>query len=85
MEVGFDKNDQFQHLNIDPGDIKSEHQQTGILYVATSHSKTIGNMTQETPHPKTSALYWADLAISINRAVPPRKNKIHKVTKGSTT
>jgi hypothetical protein len=34
FEAGFDRNDQNQHLIIDPGDIKSEQQQPGILYVA---------------------------------------------------
>ncbi len=56
MEAGFVKNDQFQHLIIDPGDIKSEQQQPGILYVATSGAKTI-DMTQKTPQTKMSALY----------------------------
>jgi len=46
MEAGFDMNDQFQHLIIDPGDTKSEPQQPGILYVATSRAKTIEHMTQ---------------------------------------
>jgi hypothetical protein len=58
FKAGFDKNDQFQHLIIDPGDIKSKEQQSGLLYVATSGVKPIGDMTQDVPHPKTSALYW---------------------------
>jgi len=69
MEAGFDKNDQFQHLIIDPGDIKSEQQQPGILYVATSHAKTIEHMTQETPQTKMSALYWTGGGMSINRVI----------------
>jgi hypothetical protein len=56
MEAGFDKNDQFQHLIIDPGDIKSEQQQPGFLYVTTSHAKTIGEITSDMKHPKTSAI-----------------------------
>ena len=67
MEAGFDKTDQFQRLIIDPGDIKTEQQQPGILYVATSRAKTIGDMAIDTPHPKTSALYWTGTGISINR------------------
>ncbi len=39
FEAGFDKNDQFQHLIINPGDIKTEQQQPGIFYVAMSHAK----------------------------------------------
>ncbi len=54
MEKGFTKNNQFPHLIIDPGDIKSEQQQPGILYVATSRAKTIEHMTQETPQAKMS-------------------------------
>jgi ATP-dependent exoDNAse (exonuclease V), alpha subunit - helicase superfamily I member len=69
MEAGFDKNDQFQHLIIDPGDIKSEQQQPGILYVATSRAKTIEHMTQETPQTKMSALYWTGGGMSINRVI----------------
>ena len=57
MEAGFDKKDQFQHLIINPGDIKSEQQQPGILYVATSCAKTIGDMTQDSTQTKMSALY----------------------------
>ena len=69
MEAGFDKNDQFQHLIIDPGDIKSEQQQPGILYVATSRAKIIEHMTQETPQTKMSALYWTGGGMSINRVI----------------
>ena len=69
FEAGFDKNDQFQHLIIDPGDIKSEQQQPGLLYVATSRVKTIGDMTQDVPHPKNSALYWTGSGMSINRVM----------------
>jgi predicted glutamine amidotransferase len=69
MEAGFDKNDQFQHLIIDPGDIKSEQQQPGILYVATSRAKTIGDTTQDTTQTKMSALYWTGGGMSINRVI----------------
>jgi hypothetical protein len=57
FEAGFDRNDQFQHLIINPGDIKSEQQQPGILYVAMSHAKTMGDMTNDTPNPRNSAVY----------------------------
>ena len=60
FEAGFDENDQFQHLIIDPGDIKSEQQQPGLLYIATSRVKTIGDMTHDLPHPQEqcSLLDW---------------------------
>jgi hypothetical protein len=61
-----DKTNQFQQLIIDPEDIKTKQQQPGILYVATSCAKTIGDMTLDTPHPKASALYWTGTGISIN-------------------
>jgi hypothetical protein len=67
--TGFDKRDQFQHSIINPGNIKSEQQQPGLLYVATSHVKTIGDMTQDVPHPKTSALYWTGSGMSVNRVM----------------
>jgi hypothetical protein len=69
FEAGFDKKDQFQHLIIDTGDIKSKQQQPGLLYIATSHVKTIGDTTQDVPHPKTSALYWTGSGMSINRVM----------------
>jgi hypothetical protein len=58
-KAGFDENDQFQR----------EQQQLGILYVATSSAKMIGDMMQETPQPKTSALYWTGSGLSINRVI----------------
>ncbi len=69
FEAGFDEKDQFQHLIIDPGDIKSKQQQPRLLYVATSCVKTIGDMTQDVPHPKTSALYWTGSGMSVNRVI----------------
>jgi hypothetical protein len=69
FEAGFDEKDQFQHLIIDPGDIKSEQQQPGLLYVATSCVKTIGDKTQDVPHPKTSTLYWTGYGMSVNRVL----------------
>jgi hypothetical protein len=62
MEAGFDKNDQFRHLIIDPGDIKSKQQQPEILYVASSCAKTIEDTARETTHTKMSALldWWGN-------------------------
>jgi hypothetical protein len=38
-------------------------------HVNTSHVKTIGDMTQDVPHPKTSALYWTGSGMSVNRVL----------------
>ncbi len=69
FKAGFDKKVQFQHLIIDPSDIKSEQEEPGLLYIATIRVKTIGDMTQDVPHPKTSALYWTGSGISFNRVM----------------
>jgi hypothetical protein len=89
FESGFDKNDQFQHLIVNPGDIKSAQQQPGILYVAMSCAKTIGDMTNGTPNPRNSAVYWTGSGMSKNRVLHgstkktniytrPRKGKLPK-------
>jgi hypothetical protein len=67
FEAGFDRNDQFQHLVIDPGNIKSEQQQSGILYVAMSRAKTMGDMINDMPNPRNSAVYWTGCGMSKNR------------------
>jgi hypothetical protein len=65
-------------LIIDPGDIKSEQKQPGILYVAMSHAKTIGDMTNDTPNPRNSAVYWTDSGMSKNRVLHgSTKKQIH--------
>ncbi len=69
FEARFDRNDQFQHLIINPGDIKSEQQQPGILYVAMSHAKMMGDMTNDTPNLKNSAVYLTGCGMSKNRAL----------------
>jgi hypothetical protein len=33
FEAGFDENDQFNHLIVDPGDLTTKQQNPGILYV----------------------------------------------------
>jgi hypothetical protein len=40
FKAGFDPNDQFKHLNVDPGDLTTEQQK--ILYAAMSHAKNNG-------------------------------------------
>jgi hypothetical protein len=59
------------YLIIDPGDIKSEHQQQqpGSLSIATSRAQTIGEITPDMKHPKTSTIYWTGLGMSINRVI----------------
>jgi hypothetical protein len=65
-------------LIIDPGDIKSEQQQPGILYVAMSHAKTIGDMTNDTPNPRNSAVYWTGSGMSKIRVLhSSTKKQIH--------
>jgi hypothetical protein len=78
FEAGFDRNDQFQHLIIDPGDIKSEQQQPGILNVAMSCAKTMGDMTNDTPNPRNSAVCWTGCGMSKNRVLHgSTKKQIH--------
>ncbi len=48
MEAGFDKNDQFQHLIVDPGDIKSGQQQPAVSPL----------INLETQHDGRSAQVW---------------------------
>jgi hypothetical protein len=80
FKAGFDRNDQFQHLIINPGDITSEpeQQQPGILYVAMSHAKTMGDMTNDTPNPRNRAVYWTGFGMSKNRVLhSSTKKQIH--------
>jgi hypothetical protein len=71
FEARFDRNDQFQYLIINPGDIKLEQQQPRILYVAMSRTKTMGDMTNDndTPNPRNSAVYWTGREMSKNRVL----------------
>jgi hypothetical protein len=69
FKARFDRNDQFQHLIINPGDIKSDQQQPGTLYVAMSHAKTMGDMTNDMPNPRNSAVYWTGCGMSKNRVL----------------
>jgi hypothetical protein len=69
FEAGFDKNDQFKHLIVDPGDLTTELQNPGILYVALSHAKTIGTVSPNELHPKDSAIFWTDSGICSTRVL----------------
>ncbi len=53
FEAGFDPNDQFKHLIVDPGNLTTEQQNPGILYTAMSHAKTMGQIPQITHTQKT--------------------------------
>jgi hypothetical protein len=67
FESGFDQNDQFKHLIVNPGDLATKQQNPGMLYVAMSHAKTMGQMTPNNPHPKDSAIFWTGLGICKNQ------------------
>ncbi len=54
---------------INPGDIKTEQQQPGILYVAMSHAKTMGDMTNDMPNPRNSSVYWTGCGMSKNKVL----------------
>jgi len=69
FEAGFDETDQFKHLIVDPGDLTTELQNPGILYVALSRAKTIGTVSSNTLHPKDSAIYWTGSGICTTRVL----------------
>jgi hypothetical protein len=65
-------------LIINPGNIKSEQQQPVILYVAMSHAKKIGDITNDTSNPRNSAVYWTGCGMSKNRVLHgSTKTQIH--------
>jgi hypothetical protein len=74
FEAGFDKNDQFKHLIVDPGDLTTELQIPGILHVALSRAKTIGKVSPNELHPKNSAIFWTGSGICLTR-VPNKTRK----------
>jgi hypothetical protein len=69
FEAGFDKNDQFKHLIVDPGDLTTELQNPGILYVALSRAITIGTVSPNELHPKDSAIFWTGSGICLTRVL----------------
>jgi hypothetical protein len=75
FKAGFDPNDQFKHLIVDPGDLNTKQQNPGILYAAMSHAKTMGHMTPNNPHPKDSAIFWTGLVICKNRVLNITKKR----------
>ena len=69
FEAGFDENDQFKHLIVDPGDLTTKLQNPGILYVALSRAKTIGTVSPNELHPKDSAIFWTGSGICTTRVL----------------
>lgn len=58
FEASFDKKDMFQHLLVDPGNLKWEQTCLGEFYVALSRAKTMGTFPSDTAFPRDSAIYW---------------------------
>ncbi len=75
FEAGFNPNDQFKHLYVDPGDLTTKQQNPGILYAALSCAKTMGWMTPNNPHPKDSAIFWTGSGICKNRVLNITKKR----------
>ena len=67
FEAGFDESDMFNHLIVDPGDIKWEQRCPRALYVYLSRAKTMGTFTSDTSFPRDSAIYWVGSGISSTR------------------
>jgi hypothetical protein len=75
FEAGFDKNDQFKQLIVDPGDLTTELLNPGTLYVTLSHVKTIGTVTPNELHPKDSTIFWTGSGICFNRVLNMTQKK----------
>ena len=69
FKAGFDKNDQFKQLIVDPGDLTTELLNPETLYVALSRAKSIGTITPNELHPKDSALFWTGSGMYLNRVL----------------
>jgi hypothetical protein len=80
FEAGFDKNDQFKHLIVDPGDLTTKLQNPGILYVALSSAKSIGTVTPKNLHPKDITKFWKGSGICINRVLNITKKGDSRIT-----
>jgi hypothetical protein len=75
FDAGFDPNDQFKHLIVNPGNLTTKQQNPGTLYAAMSHAKTMGQMTPNNPHPKDSVIFWTGLVICKNRVLTITKKR----------
>jgi hypothetical protein len=58
IEAGFDENDSFKNLIVDPGNLTTKVQNPGILYVALSRAKIVRTVTPNNLHPKDSIIFW---------------------------
>ena len=66
METGFDKDDRWNRIILDPGDIDWEiRMNLGTLYTSTSRGKTLGS--KNVKYPKDSAIYWTGTGVSTDR------------------
>ena len=65
--AGFDKKDMFQHLLVDPGNLKWEQTCLGEFYVALSRAKTMGTFPSGMAFQQDSAIYWNGPGISTAR------------------
>ena len=74
FEAGFEQNDQFKQLIVNPGDLTTELLNPGILYVALSHAKTIRTVTPNILHPKDSAIFWTGSGMCLTRVNITQKN-----------
>ena len=75
FEAGFDRNDQFNQLIVDPGDLTTELLNPGTLYVALSRAKSIGPITPDEIHPKNSAIFWTGSGMCLNRVLNVTQKK----------
>jgi hypothetical protein len=80
FEAGFDKNDQYKHLIVDPGDLTTKLQNPGILHVALSCVKTVGTVTPNNLHPIDRAIFWTGSIICLNRVLNITKKGESMVT-----
>jgi hypothetical protein len=77
FEAGFDKNDQFKQLIVDPRDLTTKLLNRGTQYVTLSRAKTIGTVTPNELHPKDSAIFWTGSGICFNRVLNITQKKGH--------
>ncbi len=75
FEAGFDPNDQFKYLIVDPDNLTTKQQNPRILYAAMSHAKTMGQITPNNRHPKDSAIFLTRLGICKNRVLNITKKR----------
>jgi hypothetical protein len=75
FESGFDKNDQFNHLLVNHGNMTTEQQNPGILYVAMSRAKIMSDMTPNNHHLKHSTKFWTGSRICKNRVLNITKKR----------